>query len=159
MQASTSAGAIAFSSAKRTASNRNGHRSRLTTKPAQSGTSTARLPSIAATACARSRVAGAASAGNASSTSSIRATGLKTWKPTKRSGRALDPATAGGAARLGERVDRERRRGRAEHGAVVETRLEPGEQLELCVERLRDRLDDERAVLEPLRQVGRDPHA
>ena len=46
------------SAAKRTASKRNGNRSRLTTKPAQSGTSTARFSSIAASACARMRVSG-----------------------------------------------------------------------------------------------------
>ena len=44
----------------------------------------------------------------------------------------------------------------AEQRAVVEALAQPGEQLDLRVHVLGDRLDDERPVLEALRQVGRD---
>src|SRR4051794_5558028 len=74
------------SSWKTTALNRYGNRSRLTTKPGRSGTSTGVLPSASHRAKARSRVLPLTPCGNASSTSFIRGTGLKTCRPTKRSG-------------------------------------------------------------------------
>ena len=61
------------------------------------GTTTSSLPVCTladASACARMRVSGSACGGNASSMSSIRATGLNTWKPTKRSGRPLASASS-----------------------------------------------------------------
>ena len=72
---------------KSTALNRYGNSSRLTTKPARSGTSTASLSSAAHSAAARSRVAADACSGYASSTSFIFATGLKTCSPTNCSAR------------------------------------------------------------------------
>src|SRR3954465_9998234 len=111
MQASTSAGAMPFSSAKRTASNRNGNSSRLTTKPAQSGTSTARLPSMAATACARPRVSGAARAGRAAARlggGGSRERELDELHPRDGVEDVEADEALGPAAGLGERRDRQR---------------------------------------------------
>ena len=80
-------------SISRTASNRNGNSSRFTTKPGVSGTSTAVLPSVAHSARARSRVSsGGLGRERGDSISSIFGTGLKTCRPTKRSGWPLAPA-------------------------------------------------------------------
>src|SRR6476469_4986619 len=83
----------------RTASKRSGKSSRLTTKPARSGTSTAVLPSAAHQASAVSREP-AAPSGKQTSTSFIRGTGLNTCRPKS----LLMPAASAIAAMLSEDV-------------------------------------------------------
>ena len=134
------------SSSSATASKRNGNSRRLTTKPGVSGTSTAVLPSAAQSARARSRVSSSAAGGKTSSTRSIFGTGLKTCRPTKRSGRPgrLRRASATDSARGRRGQDRAVRRGarRARAAARPWRRL------------LGDRLDDEGGVAQRLEVVG-----
>ena len=110
MHASTSVGRHAVSSAKRTASNRNGNSSRLTTKPGWSGTSTARFSSGAPSAWARSRVVGGGLAGNASSMSSIRGDRVEDVEADE----ALGPPAGRRRARDGQRRGRRSRAPRPE---------------------------------------------
>jgi hypothetical protein len=62
---------------------------------------------------------------------------------------AIRPAAVGG-----ERVDRQRGRGRGEHGVRSEQRVELAQQPGLRVVVLDDRLNDERALREVLARIG-----
>ena len=117
-----------------------GNSSRLTTKPAMSGTSTASLSSATQSAAARSRVLADVASGNASSTRRIFATGLKTCSPTKSSGRP--EASASSETDSDDVVVKESRAARRP--------VELGEQRALQRGVLADRLDDERRVGERL---------
>ena len=87
--------AMPRSSASRTASNRYGNSSRLTTKPALVGDLDGALAERhGQREGALARLARRRRCGNASSMSSMRGTGWKTWKATKRSGRPLASASA-----------------------------------------------------------------
>ncbi len=85
MQLSTSSAGIPEAVWKRTASNRYGKRSRLTTNPAVSGTGTTVLPIASHQAVARSEIPSFEPSSTQSSTRSIRGTGLKGWSPNTRS--------------------------------------------------------------------------
>ena len=92
MQVSMSSGSMPVSSSSRTALNRYGNSSRLTTKPGMSGTSTGVFSKSSHSASVRARVSALAPAGKTSSISCILVTGLNTCSPRKRSGRPLASA-------------------------------------------------------------------
>ena len=72
----------------------NGTRSRFTTKPVVSLAAIGSFPMARAKAKAASNTAGAVPTVRTTSTSGIRGTGLKKWRPTKRSRRRVTAAIA-----------------------------------------------------------------
>ena len=114
-----------------------------------SGTSTGVLPSASQRARERSRTSARVSGPNASSTSSIRVTGLNTCSPTNRSGWPL--ACASSATDSDEVVV-----ATISSGPVTDGQL--GQQRPLVGRILDDRLDQEGRVGER-RQIGGDPYS
>ncbi len=89
----SSAGLARSPAASSTAWKANGNSSRLTTKPGTSGTSTTVLPMASHSSVEAARVASSASSGKASSTRSMRCTGLNTCRPANLAGRPLSAAS------------------------------------------------------------------
>ena len=88
-----SAGLRPVSCASSTAWKANGNSSRLTTNPGTSGTSTTVLPIASHSSAEAERVASSAWSGKASSTRSIRWTGLNTCRPANFWARPLSSAS------------------------------------------------------------------
>ena len=137
MHASTSSGARPAVSVRRTASSRNGNSSRLTTKPAESGTSTGRFSS-----CSRQRERAGARVGVGDG----RERELHERHPRHRVEHVEAEVALRAAAGPGERVHGQARGGRGQHGVGVQAAAELGGDRPLGLEVLGDRLDREAEV-------------